>query len=434
MGQDARLSILVVDDEPIIRRSMALCLELEGHQVRAVGTIEDALDQAALAPFDLAFVDLRLGTQSGLELIPDLLRLRPGLKIVVITAYATVDTAVEAMRRGAWDYLPKPFEPSQLAAAADKVSVLRKAPSSRGGLLLDSGNAAMREVFRLARQVAAKESTVLLRGESGTGKTALAKAIHEWSPRRAAPFATVSCPTLSAELLVSELFGHARGSFTGAVSDTAGRIEACEGGTLFLDEIGELPAAIQPKLLRFLQDREYERVGESRTRKADVRVVAATHVDLAAAVAAGRFREDLYWRLNVVEIVVPPLRERREDIPDLARSALERVRGNGQDLTISPEALDDLARRPWPGNLRELGNAVERAAVLCEGAMLRPDHFPPAGSTSTPDASGEMLPLERLEEIHIRRVLAASRTLEEAASVLGIDAATLWRKRKRYAI
>jgi len=434
MGQDARLSILVVDDEPIIRRSMSLSLELEGHQVRAVGTIEDALDQATLSPFDLAFVDLRLGTRSGLDLIPDLLRLRPGLKIVVITAYATVDTAVEAMRRGAWDYLPKPFEPSQLSAAARKVSLLGRGHPATGGLVLESGNAAMREVLRLARQVAAKESTVLLRGESGTGKTALAKAIHEWSPRRAAPFATVSCPTLSAELLVSELFGHARGSFTGAVSDTAGRIESCDGGTLFLDEIGELPAAIQPKLLRFLQDREYERVGESRTRKADVRVVAATHVDLAAAVAAGRFREDLYWRLDVVEIVVPPLRERREDIPDLARSALARVAAVGQELSFSPEALEALARRPWPGNLRELGNAVERAAVLCEGTLLRPEHFSQGPSPAAGDPAAGMLPLERLEEIHIRRVLAASRTLEEAASVLGIDAATLWRKRKRYAI
>jgi two-component system, NtrC family, response regulator AlgB len=432
----AALSVLVVDDEPTIRRSVSLCLELENHRVRSVGTPEDALDQARLEAFDLAFVDLRLGTKSGLDLIPELLVLRPGLKVVVITAFATVETAVEAMRRGAWDYLAKPFEPSQVVLAASKIAALKAPKSTGSALVLESHAPAMREALHLARQVAKRETTVLLRGESGTGKSALARCLHEWSARSAGPFATVSCPTLTAELLASELFGHAKGSFTGAVSDTQGRIEACEGGTLFLDEIGELPLEIQPKLLRFLQEREYERVGESRTRHADVRIVAATHVDLLEAVKQGRFREDLYWRLNVVEVKIPALRERREDLPELARSALVRICRGGQDLSFSPEALEALQRRDWTGNLRELGNAIERAAVLCEGNVLGPEFFatgiPGAGSPT--GRAGDLVPLEHLEELHIRRVLAATRTLEEAATVLGIDAATLWRKRKRYGI
>jgi NtrC-family two-component system response regulator AlgB len=283
--------------------------------------------------------------------------------------------------------------------------------------------------------VARREATVLLRGESGTGKSALARCLHEWSPRGAGPFATVSCPTLTAELLASELFGHAKGAYTGAVSEAQGRIEACEGGTLFLDEIGELPLEIQPKLLRFLQEKEYERVGETRTRKADVRIVAATHVDLHEAVRQGRFREDLYWRLDVVEIVLPPLRERREDIPDLARTLLSRLCRGGQELSFSPEGLEAVARRDWPGNLRELGNAIERAAVLCEGSELGPEAFGGSPRHEAPAGrAGDRMPLEHLEELHIRRVLAATRTLEEASAVLGIDAATLWRKRKRYGI
>mgnify|MGYP005846412973 FL=1 len=442
------LNILVVDDEVNIRKTLLLCLESRGHRVVAVSNAVDALAEASRRPFDAAFVDLRLGADSGMDLIPHLLAKSSGIKIIVITAYASIQSTVQAMRRGAVDYLPKPFTPAEIDLAVNKVLQERAVEQKLSRLRESIGrthpeadfstrSGAMQGAVSLARQVAPTDATVLLSGESGTGKTLLARAIHAWSKRAARNLAIISCPSLSAELLESELFGHVKGAFTGAVRDNPGRLAACAGGTLFLDEIGELPLALQPKLLRFLQDKEYERVGDPTTRRADVRVIAATNADLNKAVKEGRFRVDLFYRLNVISIVLPPLRERAEDIGPLAERLLAFCAEQTQRplFGFTEKALDALRRYDWPGNLRELHNVVERAAILCRGEQVDmdclPDHLAP--SERAPNL-GDPVNLEKIEELHIRRVLAAAKSLQEASEILGMDQATLWRRRKKYGI
>ena len=295
----------------------------------------------------------------------------------------------------------------------------------------------MHAVFDLARKAACSDATILIRGETGTGKGVLARAIHRWSARRAGRFSVVSCPSIPTELLESELFGHRQGSFTGAHREHDGRVAQAAGGTLLLDEIGDLPLALQPKLLRFIQDHEYERLGESITRMADVRVVTATHLDLKAGVNAGRFREDLYYRLNVVEIVLPPLRDRREDILRLAQGMLTQIAAINRQpvLRFSAKAQRRLKAYPWPGNLRELSNAVEKAVIFSSGPEAEWAH-PSLGlaTRALEPGLGDDISLEKLEEIHIRRLLAIHRSAELTAEILGIDVSTLWRKRKRYKI
>ena len=442
------LNVLVVDDEANIRKTLSVYLETERHKVIAVSNFQDALAEASRTSFELAFVDLRLGTEDGLDLIPALLAATPWLKIIVITAYASIDTAVEAMRRGATDYIPKPFTPAQIELAVRKVFEMRSLEQRIATLQEDLGrvhpeidfkstSGSMQRAVDLARQVASSEATILLRGESGTGKTVLARAVHSWSPRSANPISIVSCPCISAELLESELFGHARGAFTGAVRDNPGRIAACEGGTLFLDEVSDLPLSLQPKLLRFVQDREYERVGDTITRKANVRIIAATNVDLEKAVKEGRFREDLFYRLNVIQVELPPLRERPDDIPILAERLLAFYgRINHRSFAgFRDEALRALVQYNWPGNVRELSNVIERAAIICRPDRVGLDCLPEnlLAGDSTPKL-GDPVALEKIEEQHIRRVLANSKSLQEAADILGIDQATLWRRRKKYGI
>jgi len=442
------LHVLVVDDELNIRKTLAISLETEGHKVTAVSNFQDALAEASYRSFDLAFVDLRLGTDDGLDLIPALLAATPWLKVIVITAYASIDTAIEAMRRGATDYIPKPFTPAQINLAVSKVFEVRSLEQKVAALQEDLGrqqpeidfsssSPLMQKAVNLARQAASSEATLLLRGESGTGKTVLARAIHSWSGRAAKPFSIVSCPSLSPQLLESELFGHVKGAFTGAVRDNPGWIAASDGGTLLLDEISDLPLPLQPKLLRFIQDREYERVGDTVTRKADVRLIAATNTKLEDAIKEGRFREDLYYRLNVIPIEIPPLRERPEDVPVLADKLLAfHARTNHRSyLGFKDEALRALAAHSWPGNVRELSNTIERAAILCQtdriGLECLPTNLLPRGAEVK---IGDSTSLEKIEEAHIRRVLASSRSLQEAAGILGIDQATLWRRRKKYGI
>ncbi|MDZ7833866.1 MAG: sigma-54 dependent transcriptional regulator [Desulfobacterales bacterium] len=311
------LNVLVVDDEINMRRTMIYCLEQEGHTAIAVSNQADALAEARRCAFDLAFVDLRLGKEDGMHLIEALQREPPWTKIVVITAYASVETAVEAMKKGATDYIPKPFTPDQVRLQTVKISQIRdmereitELKDDVGRLDLEanfsSNNPIMQRTIETARKAADSEAIILLRGESGTGKSVMAKAIHQWSPRAEKSMGTVSCPAMPAELLESELFGHTKGAFTGAVRDNPGRIAACSGGTLFLDEIGDLPPELQVKLLRFIQERTYERLGDPKPRKADVRIIAATNANLDQRVADGRFREDLYYRLNVITLTMPP--------------------------------------------------------------------------------------------------------------------------------
>src|SRR5262245_25035892 len=428
---------------------MHTALESMGHAVAEAPDGPQALARLRERPFDLAFLDLRLGRESGLELLPELLREAPGLAVVLVTAYASVESAVEAMRRGAFDYLPKPFTPGQVRVVLDRWSALRRlrervadlereTPGGQPEEDFHTDDPAMRRVLDVAFRAAASKATVLIRGDSGTGKGVLARALHARSPRAAGPFVTVHCPSLSGELLESELFGHAKGAFTGAVRDTAGKVAGAEGGTLFLDEVGDLPPAVQPKLLRLLQEKRYERVGEVRTRAGDVRIVAATNRDLASEAAAGRFREDLLYRLNVIEVTLPPLRQRPRDILPLGEHLLRFfARQAGKRLTgFTAEAREALLRHPWPGNLRELRNAVERAVILAAGPEVNLADLPSqAAAPPRPGVEvGGRVTLEQLEVEHIRRVLATTATLEEAAGVLGINASTLYRKRRDHGL
>jgi NtrC-family two-component system response regulator AlgB len=443
----ARLSVLIVDDEKNIRHTLRVCLEAMDAEVSEAGSAAAALEAIARSVFDLVFLDLRLGTQSGLDLIPQLLAENPNVAIVVVTAYATFETAVEAIRRGAWDYLPKPFTPAQIRHLVEKAELQRSLTIRMADLEsrlsaespdvdLGSQAPAMRSVLEILSRAAQTDVSVLFRGESGTGKGVLARTMHWGSKRRERPFVTINCPTLTEELLASELFGHAKGAFTGAVRDQPGRVEVAEGGTLFLDEIGDLPASLQAKLLRFLQERNFERVGETRTRKADVRVVAATNRDLEVDVKSGRFREDLLFRLNVIEVRVPSLRERPEDILPLARRFLAFfARAVGRPLpTLSGAAERVIRDYAWPGNVRELRNAIERAAILWPSSVLEPQAFPEriTGAPAPGPHVGGPFTLEELERAHVSATVARAKTMEEAAAILGIDDSTLWRKRRRY--
>jgi NtrC-family two-component system response regulator AlgB len=440
--------VLVIDDEKNIRETLSVCIESFGGHVTAVASGDAAVKALQRQRFDIVFLDLRLGQTDGMALIPQLLAESPDLSIVVMTAFATFDSAVEAIKRGATEYLPKPFTPAQIRHVIEhcvKERDLRRHVSELESRLreaapeieLESDSPKIRALLEVAEKAAASDAPVLLRGESGTGKTVLARTIHSLSSRSKQSFVVVNCPTLSEELLANELFGHARGAFTGAVRDQPGRVEAAEGGTLFLDEIGEISPSLQAKLLRFLEDREFERLGENKTRHADVRMIAATNRDLSDHVGKGLFREDLLYRLNVIDLQIPPLRERPEDILRLARRFLaffaKAARRKPQQL--SPRAESALVAYGWPGNIRELRNTIERAVILWPAEIIEPEALPAhisAQSKTHPPEIGGNFSLEAIEREHISRVLARSATLEEAAAILGIDASTLWRKRKKY--
>lgn len=444
------MRILIIDDEESIRSTLSMMLQSLGHEVVGVGDGATALKEVDKAQFDMAFLDVRLGDEDGLDLLPDLLRGNANLNVVVFTAYASIESAVEAMRRGATDYLSKPFTPDQVRQVLRKVSKQRQLEGQVASLesrlssdtppaSVETVEPAMERAFHLAFKAAGSAATVLLLGESGTGKSVLSRAIHERSPQKEKPFVTISCPSLSAELLESELFGRVKGAFTGATSDTWGKVAVADGGTLFLDEIGELPLAIQPKLLRLLQEKEYERVGESKTRRANVRVIAATNRNLEAAVREKTFREDLFYRLNVIAIRVPPLRERPRDLKQMAAGYLKFFSAQcGKRVTgFAPAAQAAIEQYAWPGNLRELRNVVEHAVIFAAKPEVALDDLPDqlnqtgAGQPDDNVRIGMKLSLEQIENEHIRRVLAQTTTMEEAAQLLGISRGTLYERKKK---
>ena len=440
------LSILVVDDESASREAVSLLVEGLGHSVESVGTADEAIHATDEDLYDLAMVDLRLGGDSGLDLVSRLLENSPWLKVAVITAHASIETAVEAIRRGAVEYIQKPVTTPDVEQVTRRVSTLREIERDRERYQealeravpppqLTTENKKTAEVYAMARRAARSDATILLRGESGTGKGVLARAIHRWSERSKRPFSPVNTPALSKELLESELFGHVKGAFTGAVRSRPGRIAKTEGGTLFLDEIGALPVQLQPKLLRFLQDRAYERVGSDKTLEADVRMILATNRNLEQAVEEGEFREDLYFRVRVIEIEVPPLRERPEDILPLAESfvAFFGARNGRPNATLTDAAKRTLVSREWPGNVRELQNAVERAVILSRGSRVGAEALPAVddGLANAP-GSTPLISLEEAEKRHIEGVLEATSSAKEAAKVLGISTTTLWRRRQKH--
>jgi two-component system response regulator AtoC len=393
--------ILIVDDDEALRESLALTLAAEAYEVVAAADGNAALRHAEVQPFDVVLCDLRMPGIDGLELLPQLARRLPGATIVLMSAYGTADLAIEAMKRGAYDYLAKPFAPSELLLTLRKARerermrrtnqlLRRDVQRAIGDRPIVAASPGMIAVLELLERAAEFKSTVLLTGESGTGKEVLARAIHAQSPRRDEAFVAVNCAAIPEALLESELFGHVKGAFTGADRTRRGLFVEADGGTLFLDEIGELPVALQAKLLRVLQEEEVRPVGDAKSRKVDVRVIAATARELEQDVAAGRFREDLFYRLNVVRVKVPPLRERKQDIPLLADHFLARFREQlGRPVrTIDDDALERLLAYRWPGNARELENVIERAVILAEGERLTARELPEGVARASAGGAG----------------------------------------------
>ena len=446
--EDARIRVLVVDDDQAVREALARTLEKLGFDVAAAADGQAGLDRLRQGDVHILLADLKMPKLSGQELLKAAKAVAPDVEVIVITGHGTVEDAVEAMKEGAYDFITKPFKRVQLEKtikkAAEKQALVlqNRALQARldeiaGAGQIIGGSPAMLRTLDLVNQVAPSTATVLIQGESGSGKELIANAVHRGSPRRDRPFIKVNCAALPETLLESELFGYERGAFTGAVARKEGRFELADGGTLFMDEIGDLSPATQAKLLRVLQGGEFERLGGTRTLKADVRLVAATNADLATRVREKRFREDLFYRLNVITIQIPPLRERREDIPLLAQQFLRRFGAkNAKPIAgFTDEALDILQTYAWPGNVRELENVIERAVVLSRSSMISPADLPETVVGSDQAARHLVIsigtPLEEVEDRLIEETLRytkGDKTL--AAKLLGIATRTIYRRMK----
>ncbi len=444
--------ILVVDDEEVMRESLAAWLREDGYGVDSAVSGKMAIDKAREKDYAIYFIDLKMpGGIDGIETMMEVRKIRPDASIIIITAYATVDTAISAMKEGAQEYIVKPCNPKEISILVERIIkvknlqrenlILRKKLTKQYSFHdIISKNPKMEEIFQLIQEIASLRSTVLIQGESGTGKELIARAIHYSGDRASGPFIGVSCAALAETLLESELFGHEKGSFTGAVSQKKGKFELADGGTIFLDEIGDISPKLQMDLLRVLQERSFYRVGGTEEITVDVRVIAATNRDLADAVKAGTFRDDLFYRLNVINIQIPPLRERHEDIPLLARSFVESLSHElGKEIDdITESGLKVLMDYNWAGNVRELENAVERAMVTCKNKVLTDEDFGflelNGSKRSTWDVPDSMS-LEDVEKQVIEATIKRTQgNIKEAAAVLGIDRSTLYDKIKKYDI
>ena len=436
--------LLVVDDEVIMRESLAGWLERDGHAVQTAASGEAALKLCKETRFDILLVDIKMEGMSGLEVLRRMKDIDPDVAVVMITAYGSIATAIEAMKNGASDYMLKPFDPNEIGVLIEKI--LQQQAQARENLYLKEQykerarfesmigqSGAMQQVFDLIRDVAPSEATVLITGETGTGKGLAAKAIHSHSPRCEGPYVVVNCGAIPEHLMESELFGYEKGAFTDAKQTKKGRLELAHGGTLFLDEIGEISMRMQIDLLRVLEDRVFYRVGGTQPIEADFRVIAATNRNLEQAIGEGRFREDLYYRLNVVSFVMPPLRRRKEDIPLLADNFLLRYAQETHRSIdkISRETIDEMMIYDWPGNVRELENAIERAVVVGKGRQIMPEDMPI--SCRKPEAGPRAQRLKDMEKELIHRTLEENGwNIVRSAKILGIDRSTLYSKIKRY--
>ncbi len=448
----ARWEILVVDDEEVMRESLAAWLREDGYSVETASSGREAIEKARARDYAICFIDLKMpGGIDGIETMMKIRRMHADSSIIIITAYATVDTAITAMKEGAQEYIVKPCNPAEISMLVDRIikvknlqrenTILRKKLKRQYSFHdIVSKNSRMHEIFELIREIASLRSTVLIQGESGTGKELIARAVHFSGERASKPFIGVSCAALAETLLESELFGYEKGAFTGAVSQKKGKFELADAGTIFLDEIGDISPKLQMDLLRAVQERRFYRVGGTEEIEVDARIIAATNVDLEEAVREGRFRDDLYYRLNVINIRIPPLRERPEDIPLLSRSFIERLSHEmGRDTNeLTEGALRILLDYRWPGNVRQLENAIERAIVTCKNRILSEEDFAFLVRNGHPDQTWTVPTNMTLHEVE-KQVIAATiqRThgnIKEAAAVLGIDRSTLYDRIKKFDI
>ncbi len=440
-----KFNILIIDDEKNIREGLAAALEMDGYNVVLAKDGQEGLGLVGRGDIDLVITDLRMPGISGEEVLAKVTSESPGLPVIVLTGHGTIDSAVDAMRAGAYDFLTKPLNLDRLSLIVKRALQNRELALQHRQLKeeLDTNktfesiigkSAEMQKIFEMVRRVASSKASVLITGESGVGKELIANAVHNLSPRKDNPLIKVHCAALSESLLESELFGHEKGAFTGAVARKRGRFELAHGGSIFLDEIGEIDQNVQIKILRVLQDKRFERVGGEETVETDVRVIAATNRDLEKEIAEGRFREDLYYRLNVVHIHVPPLRDRKDDIPLMVSSFLkEFAKENGKNITsIDSHARAALYKYDWPGNIRQLRNCMESAVVMCGGDTLTLDDFPPTISQHNSQDVVQIpvgLTLDAAEKMYIQETLAVNRgNKSKTADVLGIGRKTLHRK------